>query len=88
MGEDLLDHLAPQDGGDALDLHDAAVGAVLHVDVEHLLAQPIPTDAAGLRRESLDFALARDCSCGGRCCAGGSCGTTTGRSFAFGARTS
>ena len=37
VGQDLLDHRSLQDGRDDLELPGAAVGAVLHVDVEHAL---------------------------------------------------
>ena len=37
MAEDLLDDRSLQDGRDDLELPGAAVGAVLHVDVEHAL---------------------------------------------------
>jgi hypothetical protein len=49
--------ITPQDGGDDLDLATAAVGAVLHVDVEDALEQPCPPDAARTALGALDLAL-------------------------------
>jgi hypothetical protein len=63
---DLLDHRPLEDGRDDLELAAAAVGAALHVDVEDALEQPCPADAVWPRLDSLDFALGRDCSFGGR----------------------
>lgn len=44
VAEDLLDDRSLEDGRDDLELATATVGAVLHVDVEHALEQPRPTD--------------------------------------------
>jgi len=90
VGEDLLDDLPLEDGCDDLQFPGAAVRAVLHVDVEDALEKPRPADAVrpgpawtvSTSRSATAAASVATCAC-----AGGPCGTTRGRSFAFGAST-
>ena len=58
VAQDLLDHRPLQDGGDDLELPGAAVRAALHIDIEHPLEQPRPTDACGPNLGGPGFAAA------------------------------
>ena len=63
--------LTPKDGRADLQFPGAAVGAALHVDVEHPREQPSPGDAAGSRLGGLDLAFGSGCGFGALFCLGG-----------------
>lgn len=66
VGEDLLDYRPLEDGRDDLQFPAAAVRAGVHVDVEHALEQPRPTDAVRHSLDRLEFALRGRSGFGGR----------------------
>jgi len=68
VGQDLLDHRPLEDGRNDLELTAAAVRAVLHVDIEHALAQPGPADAVRSSLDLLYFALGGGCRHGCSLC--------------------